>query len=730
MSHAPLSHPLPRPHAVACAVCALLLSTPPGTAIAQAEDAPDGVMRVEITANKRRERQRDVASTVSVLQGDALEAAGARDMDDVFRLTPGVQANKGDPDQSVPTIRGVGTVLGASGFGLQQATTGVYVDDVPCTDPVGYIATCDLAPFDLERVEVLRGPQGVLFGSASLGGAVRYLLKKPSAAATEFSLLASAGAVAHGGIDRSLHAMLNLPLGRGGLRAVLFDRRDSGTVHNTGTRTERADALHQRGGRVLGSAPLGERAKASVLLMTQRTDIDDTHAVDDPARREVATPSPSSRRSEVNLANLQLEADLGAVLLNSNSGLLDKHVRARPDQTRRTGDLGALLGLPALPLVLGRTDFDSRATSQELRLSSNTGGPVSWLVGAFYQRTRFDGEATLTAPGGAALWGEDLLPGDRYYRETDRSLATERALFADGEWRFAGGWTAALGARWYRNSLHFDADSRLLEPLLGALVVSHRKTENGVTPRASLKYAFGEHLWYATLSRGYRFGGVNPGSGTTYESDSLWNHETGVRLQLAPGLALDASLFRLDWRDAQVNARQPGEVPVNGIANVGRARIDGLELLARWRLHPGSLLTGSLAYTDARTRTAFTSNNGSVVPAGTRLPGTPRWQSALQFSQQFDGPWRSAGRWEATHSFIGARSLSLDAGGQAAAYALWDTRLAFAREGWELALFVHNLADKRGVAGGAPVATFGGSSYTEYTLTRPRTVGLSLRHDL
>ncbi len=724
------------PRALGATLSALVLSAASHGVHAQAAaptpDAPaaDDAQRIEITANKRREKQREAASTVSVLQGDALEAAGATGMEDMFRRTPGVQTNKGEPDQSVPTIRGIGTVVGASGFGLQQATTGVYIEDVPVTDPVGFLAATDLAPFDLERVEVLRGPQGVLYGSSSLGGAVRYVVRKPDTRDTAFSVLGTAAGVTDGTLDRSLRAMLNLPLGGSGLRMVAFDRQDSGTLRNAGTGRDHANALHQQGGRVTGVAPLGDRLKATAMLMTQRTDVDDASGVPDPSRRELDTPTASPRRSDVTLANLQFELDLGSMVLTSNTGRLDKTVRARPDQTARTGDLGQLLGLPLLPVVIGHTAIDSHATSQELRVASAGAGPLNVVAGAFYQRTDFDSDIRLDAPGGALLWGEALLPGDHYYSERDRSVATEQALFADGELALAPGWTASLGGRWYRNHSRFDADSRLLEALLGPVIVSTDRVEDGWTPRASLKHAFGDHVWYALVSKGYRFGGVNPASGTTYRSDALWNYETGLRLNPSRRLSLDASVFVLDWRDAQVNARQPGEVPVNGIANVGRAQVDGVELSAQWRPMAGASLAASLAWTDARTTRAFVSSNGSVVPAGARMPGTPRLQSSLQYSQRFEGPWGTAARWDLSHAYMGERVLSLDSGGRAGAYQQWDTGLAFARDGWELSLFVRNLADAHGVSGGAPNATFGGGSYTEYYLIRPRTAGLSLRYDL
>jgi outer membrane receptor protein involved in Fe transport len=394
------------------------------------------------------------------------------------------------------------------------------------------------------------------------------------------------------------------------------------------------------------------------------------------------------------------------------------------------GDVGPLLGLPNLPLVTGFVNSDSRAHSQELRLASTAGGSWSWLVGAFYQKTRYTVDSSFSAPGGAALWGAAILPNDLYVTEKDDTKTTESALFADLEWRLNPDWSLLAGARSYRNQVQFSADARLIEAVLGALLINQSKTESGTTPRVSLKYNAGGTVWYAAASKGYRLGGFNPGSGAEYKTDALWNYVTGVRLAPAKGLTVDATVFLMDWKDAQVNSRQPGPVPLNGIANVGKAKVQGIELSTQWRIGAGTALEAALALTDAKTAAAFTSNNGTQVGSGTRLPGTPRGQSTVQISQDFNGPANTAGRMSLTHAYVGGRTLSLDAGGTAPGYSLLDTQASFAGKLWELTLFVRNLADRKGVVGGSPVATFGGASYMEYVLTRPRTLGASLRLEL
>jgi outer membrane receptor protein involved in Fe transport len=163
---------------------------------------------------------------------------------------------------------------------------------------------------------------------------------------------------------------------------------------------------------------------------------------------------------------------------------------------------------------------------------------------------------------------------------------------------------------------------------------------------------------------------------------------------------------------------------------VGEAKIKGLEIASQWRATNKLLLSATLAYTDAVTASPFTSKNGNVVAEGTRMPGTAKIQSFLQGTYLFAGPENTSGKLTLVHAFTGDRTLSIDSGGVAAAYGQLDARVSFAKDNWQLGFYLNNLTDKRGINGGSPVATFGGSSYTDYYLIKPRTAGVTLRYDL
>jgi len=690
---------------------------------------------VVVTANKRRQARQDVAGTVTSLNGARLEADGIDDAEGALRLAPGVQTNKGDPDQALPTIRGVGTVASRSGLGVQQATTGLYIEDVPFTDPIATSIVPDLAPFDLESIDILRGPQGALYGSSSLGGAIRYALAKPDLKRAAFSMLLDAAQVAGAGANHSEYVMANAPLATdvAGLRAVLFDRHDSGYVDNLGTGVRDANTLHQRGARLVGVFKPSDGLKLTGLFLTQQSEIADGFATSPaPGRLANSTPTPSSRDDRFDLGNVKAELDLGGYTLTSSTSVVTKNVAAMTDATLSLGDIGTVIGLPALPVAFGPSLSHSRAVSEELRLASPADARLNYVVGVFYQRFRDRFNSTVNAPGGAQLLGPELVPNDVLYTEADTDAVTEKAVFADAEYRVTNELSVGLGGRYYRNSALSTVDTHLLDAAFGVIPLADlQHDEAGFTPKYNVKYRLSPSVvWYATASKGYRFGGVNYISNAPYKSDSLWSYETGLHLAPTQALSVDAATYLEKWTDAQVNAVVgSGALAFNGIANVGKATIRGVELSSVWRPRADFSFNVAGAYIDAVTSSDFTSASGAVVPTGTRLPGTAHLQTSLEANYYFEGPASSSGRLSLSHSYMGRRTTNLDQPGTLAAYAQLDARLALSWQQWELTTYVNNLANGRGSSGGTTLTTSAGVPYSVYYPIKPRTLGVSLRFD-
>ena len=681
----------------------------------------DESQRVVITASKRAEKQREVAGTVSVISGSDLERRGARDQEDFLKLTPGVQLNRGDPNNNGITIRGLSSQASPESGGGQQNPSGRYLEDVPLASPIGKGLVADILPFDLDRIEVLRGPQGALFGSGSLGGALRYLLAKPDLKSFDAAVQVGLTSVSQGKTAASLNGMLNVPLGEtAALRVVAFDRTSPGYIDNKGTKSQDANEVRQTGGRVLVTMKPSRELTATLVASTQKTQQDDfSYVFGDPKKLEHDNPTLGRGTSQFDFSSLTVDYDLGGAMLTSITGYWKTKSNGVGDDTR----LFATLGLP-LPLVSRTSSGSSDAQSQELRIASKPGSRFSWVAGLFYQTNKGSGGGK-QSDATAAFGVVDLVD------LKTKQDASESALFFDGEYSLGGGWSAGLGARAYKTKTSFQQTGTVFGGPSNSPVLAGG--DDGTTPKLSVKYRFGDNMWYALASKGYRYGGVNEGPPPTpFKSDSLWNYETGVRLVPTPGVQLDLSAFLLDWTDAQFTYfALNGQLPFSGIGNVGKARSTGLEAALRWRINPTFDVAASLASIDAKTTQDVKTLAGRApvtIASGARLPGTARLQTALQGNYRFSGPMGSAGRFNVTHTHVGERVIDLTAFYKAPAYGALDLGLSFSKGNWTLAASLTNATDERGIMNiqGTPD---GNKNFQQYYLQRPRTLDLSVRYD-
>lgn len=681
------------------------------------------VETIVVTANKRVEPQREVAGTVTVLNGSDLERRGARDQEDTLKLAPGLQFNKGDIASNTITIRGIGTSTTNEGSGAQQGPTGLYLEDVPLASATGKGTVLDVLTWDLDRVEVLRGPQGVLFGSGSLGGAVRYLFNKPRLNSFEASIKSEYAKASEGDGKFSLYGMINAPLSEdvAGVRLVAFDRRDPGYIDNLGTKKQDANDVHQTGGRALITVRPVKDLTATLVLSTQKTEQGDTFSVSpDPTRLEHRSPNNSTRNSTTDFYSLTADWNLGDATLTSITGRLKSTFSGLIDDTELFASVGVVL-----PQVYRPQSGSSDATSQELRIASNPGGNFSYVAGLFYQTQKGSSAGKQIDPSGA--FGLTTLVD-----LTSTGGGTEKAAFADSEYALGGGWSAGAGGRYYRTTTNsqqrgttFGAPSNTDVP---------NGSDSGFTPKLTLKYRFAQdQLWYALAAQGYRYGGVNGAAPfRAFKSDSLWNYETGVRLSPAKGLQIDLTVFVQDWKDAQFTYFQlNGRLPDSGIDNVGKARSTGVEAALRYRIDSTFDIAASIASIDAKTKTDTQVPAGrSAITAlsGSRLPGTPRLQGALQINAKFAGPLDTQGRLNATWTHVGDRVMFLGGNKPADAFNTLDLGLTFAHSNWTLATGMSNVTNQKGILSitGAPG---GVGAFSQYFLQRPRTATVSLRYD-
>lgn len=717
-------------------VAALMGSLGVAPTLAQTTPAKDkeetaDAQRIVITAGKRRQMQSDVAGTVTAVDGAKLERLGSTDSEDVMKLTPGVQFNKGPADASLLSIRGISTNSNANNQGFTQAPTGIYIEDVPFTDPFAFVSVPDLAPFDLERVEVLRGPQGALYGSSSLGGAIRYLLNKPNTRQTEGSVLTSFSTMSGGGSGWSTAAMANLPLadGKAGLRVVLNARKDPGFIDNIGTGIQNSNSNRVDGGRAIFTYRPNADFDVTAIYLRQQSEQKDGsgisafdyvtgngYSLTPPSRNEVKTAFPQNFKSMFDLGTVQVNANVGSLRLTSLTGYQTKERILREDFSRDFFDPG-FLG----DRWTSDTDLHTRTVTQEVRLAPVTPGAVNWLVGAFYMdgSIRRDQKVFVEPRTGTTA---DI-------RLRRNGTATEAALFADAEVKLTSQLTAAAGARYYKTELDYDRITGATDP---GVSTPYSSSESGTTPKVSLRYALDKELsFYALASRGYRFGGIsNLGSspvGRPYKSDSLWNYEAGFRWTPSERASLDVSVFRIDWKDVQLaelytDPTTNRQFLVTG--NIGKAKSQGVELAGGWRPTANFSLRGAIAYTDAATSGGITIS-GATIADGTSLPGTAKLQGTLDATMNFAGPFDSSGRLSAVLAHTGKRKAQIDSAMSLPAYSTVDLRLTFSWSQVEVSAYLNNAANERGLSGGVDYFT----TYAEFYPIRPRTAGVSVRYD-
>ena len=699
-----------------------------GTAPAKVTPVED-IQRVEVTAGKRKQLQSEVAGTVTAISGAKLEQLGTTDAEDLFKLSPGVQFSKDNADGAMISIRGIGTNTVSDNVVFGQSPTGIYIEDVPVTDPYVYISTPDVVPFDLERVEVLRGPQGALYGSASLGGAVRYLYARPDLRTDAFSVLTGASSVSHGGAGFTVDTMGNIVLSKdvAALRMVVTKRKDPGYIDNVETGKKDINANNAESARVILALKPTRDLDITASYSTQQSKQGGdggTSPSDDSLT--IAAPTDARILSKFSLSSVQANWDVAGLRLTSLTGYTTK-------TRNQDNDLSYLLvpdftiygGIP-YPQVDRALNFERRNShsfTQEIRLAPVEAGAFSWLVGAFHQRAVFFRSELVTLPG-----ADDPvnLPDDVYFETARSGVATENSLFADLDWKITPQWSVGAGARYFRTTVDFERSN------FGSPYTEFDSKENGTTPKFSTRYQFTPDVAaYATASRGYRYGGINTIGSLPYSSDSLWNYETGLRLQPSKELSLDLSLFMLDWKNIQMQTTNPDGFVI--ITNAAKARSSGVEAALAWRPTQEFSFNGSLAVTDAKLRASFVSASGRPVDSGTTLPGVAKLQSTLDATYHFAGPFASNASLSGVLQYVGKRNAQIDADLVLPSYTTADVRLAFGWSNWEVTGYVQNVADRRGQsAAQVNYSTYqnpGAVNYTEWYPIKPRTIGVSLRYD-
>jgi outer membrane receptor protein involved in Fe transport len=746
-------------------------SPPPQTA----DTAPDQLQEITVTAQRRSEALSKVPISMMAIDQETMTKQGVKDISDIARLVPGLnlQASDDDGDTNI-SIRGISSDVG-------DATTGIYIDDVPVQarpEAVGVNPYPKI--FDLDRVEVLRGPQGTLFGAGSEGGTVRFIT--PEASLQSYSGFAHAEIAATDGGDPSYEAgaAVGGPIvdGKVGFRFSAWYREDGGYVD---VRDPVSNALVDANANSAASevAHLSFKiAPTDQFIITPSVYFQDVRKDDKGLFWESAGPfnelSPITQPTNDHyiMPVMGLEYDFDAFSIKSITSYLK---RALNDQYYDTPyELANLtpngsITLPGDPNYLSVIHYAEAQLNftQEIRFTSNDGPDtkLSWVGGLFYMHARssidtayddpdFDTLSNYLSqyygygPGNTlSYWGEGLVNGKYSYIDHFVENETDMAIYGNVTYSILSDLKVSAGVRVARSGFtYYDLEDGPYGPD-APFSQSGSQKETPVTPRFNIAYQLTpDQMIYATAAKGYRIGGANepvPSScagdlanlGLTavpqsYKSDSVWSYEAGAKGRFFDNkVELEASLFWIDWSQIQESIY----LPVCGyyyISNLGQAASRGFDIQAEWAVTKSLVLSGTAGLTDARYTATLTENGQILAEKGDSL-ATPEW-TATAAAEYTIGLWDGAdGYARLDYQFGGPyyRSGSSDVYGtdptvrNAPATHFVSLRAGVKEDGWDLALHADNLLNST-TSTYRYRDTLNSYAFRDYTF-RPLTVGLS-----
>ena len=730
----------------------LLLSTTLATVVAivpaTAQTAvAEGQTEIVVTAQKRQQSLVDVPQSVSVVSGSQLREQHAVTFQDYLNLVPGLSINQDTPGQTRLTIRGLNT-------GGVASTVAVYLDEAPFGSSTGLangaILAGDFDTFDVARLEVLRGPQGTLYGSSSLGGVFKFVTTAPELGKLSARGRAGIESVKDGKASYYGNAVVNVPLGNTlALRASGFYRHNTGFIDSIGTGGSRVrDNVNQSrnyGGR---AALLFEPSTAVSLRLNavvQNIDTDAPTVVEsDPVSLAERYGRPTQsifvqpfRDIKYRLYNATGDFDLGFATLTSASTYSTQKQSIRQDQTvQLSGLIASIFKVPNELYLAQNTNLEK--FTQEVRLASSNNNVFDWLVGGYYANEKglIFQQYVPVVPGSLTPIVPPTLP--LLARVNLNSKYEEIAGFANATVHLGERFDIDLGGRYSHNKQNA---TQALEGALvgGSSTYKQPSSENVFTYSVAPKLKFGDRAaLYARVAKGFRPGGPNalapgaPPEARSYLSDETVNYEIGYKAQTADRkLSIDVSAYHIDWSRIQLlTTIQTPAGPFNFNGNGGTARSDGGEFTLTARPTPEFVVSVNGAYINARLTEDAPAAGGKK---GDRLPFTP------EFSVSVNGDYR----WnlsETTEGFFGGslRFLSKQVGGfdttyrttlgrraDIPSYDVIDLRAGVDFGKATLEVYAKNINNARGISsltglGQYPAGAIGTG------IIAPRTIGLSL----
>ena len=720
------------------------------------------VQEVIVTASRRSENLQNVPGQVSALGAKQLQLIHANTFADFANYVPGLSYASGGPTNNLIAIRGVttgGTQLG-SGVGL-------YLDDVPLGASTQFglgFQSFNVNVFDLDRVEVLNGPQGTLYGANALGGALRYITQKPQLNVFDAAVEVEGSTTAHGGDNDGLRAMVNAPLldGKAALRIDGLQEYDSGYTQDPAHGRKDVGSANSSGGRIAFQAALTPDVDLRLSALSQSIsgngadvslrdpvthqpvigDYNQSYALSQPSYSSVAV------YSAVLDWNLKWAKLTSVTAYQEDKGHYDADSSTFYDAAFGLYDFfygGLGINDNATdPYDLKVNDKTDKFT-QEIRLASPNNKHFEWVIGGYFDHETTDESVDLvdgSTPTGAipaGYTGAGSLPFYGYLPSTYQ----EFAAFGDATYYFNDRLDLTLGVRYSNQNQTYQSNiSSVLVPAAYAPTPStiyHYQSDSNqgvatylINPRF---HVTDDTMVYARISSGFRPGGPNfvlPGSTLppTFQPDRLWNYELGEKSSFLDHRAtFDFDVYDIEWSALQATENVGG---INQLVNAGNAKIQGAETAFSFRVTPDFTLGGSAAYTDAHLTT--TSPVLGVAYTGARLPLSPKYNFALNANYRFDIAAGYSGAVNLSDVYVGDRTYGYRGSASSPVYALpayntvnFSLALMMPHR-MELDAYVKNIFDVQGqVSANTLNNALIPNAAVPVELSQPRTIGLVLK---
>ena len=703
---------------------------------------------VMVTASKRSERIQDVSQSISAIDGRQLDALGITDANDYIKYLPGVTVNQIEPTKVDIIIRGVSPIAG------NAATVGYYVGETPIS--AGW-QTPSVSSFDVERIEVLRGPQGTLYGEGSMGGTIKIIPNKANV--NKFSVKFNPQFSVTEGFNQQYNGMVNIPIIKNKLaiRATGYYQNDAGYFNNVGldsTKSTYANTFKKYGGRASLLYVASDKLFFTASAMYNKGDAGGRFISNDNYEQYSGIREPIHDEYEIYSLTGNYNFSFAKLTVTGSyfKQAWDAIQQIPPETANSVNELFGMFGIPPRDAIWQDINSENTSFSLEARLVSSSSGPLKWTAGAYYNKFKSDfGFISPSEPGftqeeidavAGAILGTP--PGAITGGMSQNNIQEPEhiAIFGEISYDITPKLNILGGVRVFKETNNYTS---ITDGLFNVLTtgkmpetLTGESEESVVNPKFTLTFKPIENvLTYATASRGFRRGGLNVDismypdvTDPYYKSESFWNYELGLKTSFINGkLVANVAFYYNDWKDMQVVTRNI--VGLALIENVGKAHTTGTDFEINWMPVKGLILSANGNYTIAQTDVDIQTpvdtspeEEFMTIPKGTDLSLIPKLTLNMYAQYKFvlskdifltpriDYNYRGENKSAVPNMLDGEK---LPASNQI------NLRLTFDYKRHAAYLFVDNLTDERiksNYFGNDPVVG------KVYYMGRPRTIGI------